>query len=52
MHEELRNAVEEREALRQQLQEQVQAVITYEEAVASKVIFNMCTLSRHLCAPF
>ena len=38
MHEELRNAVEEREALRRRLQEQIQAVITYEEAVASKVM--------------
>ena len=37
VHEELRNAVEEREALRRRLQEQIQAVITYEEAVVSKV---------------
>ena len=44
MHEELRNAVEEREALRQRLQEQFQAVITYEEAVASKVISSPSTI--------
>lgn len=43
VHEELHNAVEEREGLRQRLQEQIQAVITYEEAVASKVI------SSHTC---
>ena len=45
VHEELRNAVEEREALRQQLQEQIQAVITYEEAVASKVTLIPCVPS-------
>ena len=38
MHEELRNAVEERETLRRRLKEQIQTVVNYEEAVASKVI--------------
>ena len=40
VHEELRNAVEEREALRRRLQEQIQAVVNYEEAVVSKVILS------------
>lgn len=42
VHEELRNAVEEREALRRRLQEQIQAVVNYEEAVASKVMLSLC----------
>ena len=49
IHEELRNAVEEREALRRRLQEQIQAVITYEEAVVSKVISSSCMLSYYDC---
>lgn len=36
VHEELRNAVEEREVLRQKLQEQIQTVLAYEDAVATK----------------
>ena len=47
MHEELRNAVEEREALRRRLQEQIQALITYEEAVVSKVISPPWMLSQY-----
>ncbi|XP_065884838.1 centrosomal protein of 135 kDa-like [Dysidea avara] len=36
VHEELRTAVEEREMLRQKLQEHIQTMMTYEEAVTSK----------------